>query len=174
MQGRGLLVACDVRDARIGLLTRTVEASGATNVRVVQADVSQPLPFWQTFECVVVDVPCSGLGTLRRDPDIRWRRREADLALLADAQVQMLRNAAERVGVGGRLVYATCSSEPEENERVVDAFLASGAPFRAVDAREIPGVPAAALDDGGRLRTTPDEHALECFFGAVLRRTQEG
>ena len=174
MQGRGLLVACDVRDARIGLLTRTVAASGATNVRIVQADVSQPLPFSQTFDCVVVDAPCSGLGTLRRDPDIRWRRREADLAPLADAQTQMLRNAADGVGVGGRLVYATCSSEPEENEGVVDAFLASGAPFRAVDAREISGVPAAALDNGGRLRTTPDEHGLECFFGAVLRRTQEG
>jgi 16S rRNA (cytosine967-C5)-methyltransferase len=171
MQGRGLLVACDVRDARIGLLTRTVAASGATNVRVVQADLAQPLPFSQEFDCVMVDVPCSGLGTLRRDPDIRWRRREGDLVPLAAAQAQMLRNASISVAVGGRLVYATCSSEPEENDAVVDAFLASGVPFRAVDAHEISGVPAGALDGSGRLRTTPDEHGLECFFGAVLQRT---
>ena len=171
MHGRGLLVACDVRDARIALLTRTVAASGATNVRVVQADLAEPLPFSGGFDCVMVDAPCSGLGTLRRDPDIRWRRNEADLVPLAAAQARMLRNAAASVAVGGRLVYATCSSEPEENDAVVDALLAAGAPFRAVDAREISGVPAGAIDSAGRLRTTPDQHGLECFFGAVLQRT---
>jgi 16S rRNA (cytosine967-C5)-methyltransferase len=172
MRGRGLLVACDVRDARIDLLTRTIASSGAANVRVVQADLAQPLPFSRAFDCVVVDAPCSGLGTLRRDPDIRWRRSEADLIPLAGVQAQMLRNAAEGVAVGGRLVYATCSSEPEENDAVVDALLADGAPFRAVDAREITGVPAGAVDADGRLRTTPDQHGLECFFGAVLQRTK--
>ena len=105
MDGHGLVIACDVRDARIALLTRTVGASGATNIRVVQADVEQPLPFAATFDCVLVDAPCSGLGTLRRDPDIRWRRREADLAGLADAQRAMLRHAADCVGPGGRLIY---------------------------------------------------------------------
>jgi 16S rRNA (cytosine967-C5)-methyltransferase len=172
MEGRGLLVASDVRDARIALLTRTIAASGATNVRVVQADLARPLPFLRTFDSVVVDAPCSGLGTLRRDPDIRWRRREDDLASLAAAQTRMLLHAAEAVGVGGRIVYATCSSEPEENDAVVDGFLSSGAPFRAVNAREISGVPAAVVDSDGRLRTTPDEHGLECFFGAVLERTK--
>ena len=77
MDGRGLLVACDVRDRRIELLRRTVAATGAANVRIVQADLLQPLPFARRFDCVLVDAPCSGLGTLRRDPDIRWRRREA-------------------------------------------------------------------------------------------------
>jgi 16S rRNA (cytosine967-C5)-methyltransferase len=171
MGGRGMVVACDVRDARIALLTRTIAASGASNVRVVQADLERPLPFSQTFDCVVVDAPCSGLGTLRRDPDIRWRRSAGDLAGLAAAQRQMLRHAADAVAVSGRLVYATCSSEPEENDDVVGAFLAGGAPFRTVDAREISGVPAETLDADGRLRTTPDQHSLECFFGAVLRRT---
>ena len=139
-------------------------------MRVVQADLARPLPFSQTFDCVVVDAPCSGLGTLRRDPDIRWRRSETDLVPLADVQVQMLRDAADGVAGGGRLVYATCSSEPEENDAVVEAFLAGGAPFRAVDAREIGGVPADVIDANGRLRTTPDQHGLECFFGAVLTR----
>jgi 16S rRNA (cytosine967-C5)-methyltransferase len=174
MHGRGMLVACDVRDARIGLLMRTIVASGVTNVRVVQADVARTLPFSETFDCVLVDAPCSGLGTLRRDPDIRWRRSEGDLVALAAAQTQMLRHAAEHVGVGGRLVYTTCSSEPEENDGVVDAFLAGGAPFRSVDAREVSVVPVEVVDESGRLRTTPDQHGLECFFGAVLRRTAEG
>jgi 16S rRNA (cytosine967-C5)-methyltransferase len=172
MHGRGLVVACDVRDARIALLTRTVAASGAPNVRVVQADLARPLPFSTTFDCVLVDAPCSGLGTLRRDPDIRWRRHERDLPALAAAQLQMLRHAADRVAVGGRLIYATCSSEPEENDDVIDAFLTTASSFDAVDAREISGVPAGTVDGRGRLRTAPDAHGLECFFGAVLRRTQ--
>src|SRR6185295_15760608 len=94
MKGTGLVVACDVRDARISLLTRTIAASGATNIRVIQADVARPLPFREAFDCVLVDAPCSGLGTLRRDPDIRWRRHESDLPALAAAQGAMLRHAA--------------------------------------------------------------------------------
>jgi len=172
MDNRGMVVACDVRAARIGLLTRTVHASGAANVRVVQADLTESLPFSGKFDCVLVDAPCSGLGTLRRDPDIRWRRQEDDLQSLAAAQRDMLRHAADCVDAGGRLIYATCSSEPEENDDVVDAFLSSTASFVAVDARTIPGVPAAIVGERGRLRTTPDAHGLECFFGAVLERTK--
>jgi len=172
MDNRGMVVACDVRAARIGLLTRTVHASGAANVRVVQADLTRSLPFSGKFDCVLVDAPCSGLGTLRRDPDIRWRRQEDDLQSLAAAQRDMLRHAADCVDSGGRLIYATCSSEPEENDDVVDAFLSSTASFAAVDARTIPGVPAAIVGERGRLRTTPDAHGLECFFGAVLERTK--
>jgi len=171
MNNRGSIVACDVRTARIRLLTRTIEATGATNVRVVQADVMRRLPFSRRFDCVLVDAPCSGLGTLRRDPDIRWRRSEDDLPSLAAAQRQMLRHAAACVAGGGRLIYATCSSEPDENDAVVDAFLASEPSFSVVNVRTIPGMPAATADERGRLVTTPDEHGLECFFGAVLRRS---
>jgi 16S rRNA (cytosine967-C5)-methyltransferase len=172
MLGRGSIVACDVRDKRIALLARTVAASGATNVRVVQADVARPLPFSATFDCVLVDAPCSGLGTLRRDPDIRWRRQEDDLRAFAATQTQMLHHAAECVSDGGRLIYATCSSEPEENDDVADAFLSAAGAFTAVDARTISSVPAAVVDERGRLRTSPDQHGLECFFGAVFERTK--
>jgi 16S rRNA (cytosine967-C5)-methyltransferase len=170
MGNRGLIVACDVRDARIALLARTVLATGATNVRIVQADVATPLPFGATFDCVLVDAPCSGLGTLRRDPDIRWRRAETDLAKLAAAQSQMVTHAADCVAAGGRLIYSTCSSEPEENDDVADAFARGATSFAPVDARTISGVPSAVVDDRGRLRTTPDQHGLECFFGAVFER----
>jgi 16S rRNA (cytosine967-C5)-methyltransferase len=171
MESRGLIVACDVRDRRIDLLRRTVASSGAPNIRVVQADLLQPLPFERGFDCVLVDAPCSGLGTLRRDPDIRWRRQARDLSMLAEAQQTMLQNAAEVVAPGGRLVYATCSSEPEENEAVAAAFLHCTPAFETVDARRAaPRLPPAVVDQAGHLRTQPHEHGLEAFFGAVFRR----
>jgi 16S rRNA (cytosine967-C5)-methyltransferase len=118
-------------------------------------------------------VPCSGLGTLRRDPDIRWRRREDDLAALAAAQRRMLGHAAACVAPGGRLIYATCSSEPEENDEVVDHWLATVSGFTRVEAWRIPGIPAAVVDERGYLRTAPHLHGLEAFFGAVLERTRD-
>ena len=171
MNGSGCLVACDVRDRRMRLLRRTVEATGAANVRLVQADLLQPLPLSPHFDCVLVDAPCSGLGILRRDPDIRWRRREDDLPSLAAAQLVMLQHAAAAVAPGGRLIYATCSSEPEENESVVHAFLATAPEFVAVDLRSLEtSVPTEVVDARGHLRTLPHVHGLEAFFGAVLQR----
>jgi 16S rRNA (cytosine967-C5)-methyltransferase len=120
---------------------------------------------------VLVDAPCSGLGTVRRDPDIKWRREPQDLPVLADRQLMLLQRAAAVVRPGGRLVYATCSSEPEENEMIVDRFLASGAGFRLVDLRRDGRAELApVLDDRGMLRTLPFEHGLEAFFAAALQR----
>jgi 16S rRNA (cytosine967-C5)-methyltransferase len=171
LNGTGLLVACDVRDRRMALLRKTIAGAGADGVRLVQADLLKPLPFARSFDLVLVDAPCSGLGTLRRDPDIRWRRRESDLASLAAAELVMLQHAAEAVVPGGRLVYATCSSEPEENEGVVDAFLATSPEFSPIDARDAaPGLPRGVIDAHGRLRTDSHAHGLEAFFGAVLER----
>jgi 16S rRNA (cytosine967-C5)-methyltransferase len=171
MERGGLLVACDVRDRRIELLRRTLVTIGADSVRLVQMDLLKPLPFSQPFDCVLVDAPCSGLGVLRRDPDIRWRRREEDLPSLAAAELVMLQHAADAVAPGGRLVYATCSSEPEENESVADAFLATAPDFRAVDLGSADtSLPAAVIDSHGRLRTLPHVHELEAFFGAVFER----
>ncbi len=171
MEGRGMLVACDVRERRMDLLRRTVRASGAANVRLVQADLLKPLPFLDPFDCVLVDAPCSGLGILRRDPDIRWRRREDDLPSLAAAELVMLQHASRSVAPGGRLVYATCSSEPEENESVAAAFLTTSPDFVGVDLRREAGVvPADVVDEQGHLRTSPPVHGLEAFFGAVFVR----
>jgi 16S rRNA (cytosine967-C5)-methyltransferase len=171
MAGQGLLVGCDIRDRRLDLLRRTVAASGAANIRIVQADLLEPLPFAAVFDCVLVDAPCSGLGTLRRDPDIRWRRREDDLPALAAKELAMLRRAADAVAPAGRLVYATCSSEPEENERIVNAFLETTTEFSPLHAREANRSLAETLvDSRGHLRTQPDLHGLEAFFGAVFER----
>ena len=169
MADEGLIVACDVRPKRVELLKRTVAASGSRSVRIVQADALRPLPFSAAFSRVLLDAPCSGLGTLRRDPDIRWRRREEDLPVLASAQSQMLAHAAACVAPGGRLIYATCSSEPEENEHIVEGFMRADKSFGPVDARAIVTVPEV-VDQQGYLRTLPHRHGLEAFFGAVLER----
>lgn len=167
----GLLVACDVRDRRMALLRRTVDAAGVANVRLLQADLLKPLPFTQPFDLVFVDVPCSGLGTLRRDPDIRWRRQESDLAAFAAAELTMLQRAADAVAPGGRLIYATCSSEPEENEGVAQAFLTTTPGFTKRDVREVSTrLPDTLVDAGGDLRTTPDRHGLEAFYAAVFQK----
>ena len=173
---RADIVAADVRGARVQLLRETINASGAQNIRVVQADLAAGLPFTSAFDLVFVDAPCSGLGTVRRDPDIRWRRAEEDLAAMARAQLTMIRNAAQTVRPGGRLIYSTCSSEPEENEGVVDTFLAGTSDFAIVDLRRDKPAHFAALepvlDRRGVLRTSPREHGLEAFYGAVLRRVK--
>jgi 16S rRNA (cytosine967-C5)-methyltransferase len=173
---RAEIVATDVRPARVQLLRETVGASGAQNIRVLQADLEAGLPFMPEFDIVFVDAPCSGLGTVRRDPDIRWRRAEADLALLAAAQLNMIRYAADAVRPGGRLIYSTCSSEPEENDQVVAKFLAANRHFEKVDLHaEKPAYFDAlepVLDDSGVLRTSPAQHGLEAFYGAVLRRVK--
>ena len=172
MGDEGTIVAADVRPRRLQLLQQTVRSSGARSVRVLQAPAHGPLPFAPVFDRVLVDAPCSGLGTIRRDPDIRWRRREADLAPLAVQQLELLERAATAVRAGGRLVYATCSSEPEENEQVVESFLAAHPEFSLVDLAGEP-LPAALLpliEPGGSFRTVPFRDGLEAFFAAALGR----
>jgi 16S rRNA (cytosine967-C5)-methyltransferase len=151
----GLVVACDVRPRRVRLLKATLARTGHAAVPVVQIPASGDLPFAAgAFDFLFIDAPCSGLGTLRRDPDIRWRRQPDDLVRLAARQLTLLHRAAPLVRPGGVLLYATCSSEPDENEAVVSAFLG--------DAREF------ALRH--EHRTTPPDDGLEAFYGAVIAR----
>jgi 16S rRNA (cytosine967-C5)-methyltransferase len=168
-----LVVACDVRERRMTLLRQTIAATGAGDVRLVQADAVRGLPFGSAFATVIVDAPCSGLGTLRRDPDIRWRRQPADLVALAAAQRSLVQQAAATLLPGGRLIYATCSSEPEENETVAATLAHGPSEVAAVDAREMHPALAPVVDAHGHLRTEPDRHGLEAFFGAVFERARK-
>jgi 16S rRNA (cytosine967-C5)-methyltransferase len=154
----------------VKLLRDTVRASGATNVHVAHVPSSGSLPFSVDFDCVLVDAPCSGLGTVRRDPDIKWRRHETDLAVFANAQIELLSRAAAVVKPGGRLVYATCSSEPEENEGVVSAFLSRHTDYDLFDLRDESDALRPLIDSNGMLRTLPFAHRLEAFFAAALRK----
>ena len=152
---RGSVIATDVRPPRVRLLMRTLQRCRVPNTTVVHVPHEGPLPFKdEAFDTVLIDAPCSGLGTVRRDPDIRWRRSPEDLARFALTQHDLLTRAATLVAPGGTLVYATCSSEPEENEAVVNAFLEGHLRFRLRRAHQ----------------TLPFKDNLEAFFGAVLER----
>jgi 16S rRNA (cytosine967-C5)-methyltransferase len=174
MGDSGTIVAADVRGRRLDLLSRTVAESGVGRIRIVQANARAVPPFRDVFDLVLVDAPCSGLGTLRRDPDVRWRRTEPDLAVLAGAQREMIAQLATVVRPGGRLVYSTCSSEPEENEDIVDAFLADHPDFRRVTPARFASRPelAGLLDDQGALKTLPFRDGLEAFYAATLVRDE--
>lgn len=172
LHGSGVIIAADVRERRVALLRQTVRESGALNVHVVQANARASPAFQEVFDAVLVDAPCSGLGTIRRDPDVRWRRTGEDLEAFASAQVQMLAALATTVRPGGRLVYSTCSSEPEENEAVVAEFLASHGNFRRSTPEAFTAKPelASLLDDDGALKTLPYRDGLEAFYAAALVR----
>jgi 16S rRNA (cytosine967-C5)-methyltransferase len=154
---RGLVVASDVRPRRVRMLRRTVDRCRLANARVIHIPADGPLPFHEAaFDAILIDAPCSGLGTVRRDPDIKWKRSAEDLPAFAAAQRRLLERAAPLVRAGGAVVYSTCSSEPEENEQVVDAFLRTHAGFQLERTHE----------------TLPFRDGLEAFFGAVLRRAE--
>jgi 16S rRNA (cytosine967-C5)-methyltransferase len=119
---------------------------------------------------VLVDAPCSGFGTLRRNPDLKWRHGEPAIAELAAKQGAILAAAARLVKPGGRLVYATCSILHEENEAVADAFAAAHGDFAALHCGEILAAQRIALEAGERLRLWPHRHGCDGFFAAAYER----
>ncbi|MBL8135322.1 MAG: 16S rRNA (cytosine(967)-C(5))-methyltransferase RsmB [Acidobacteria bacterium] len=172
----GHVVACDVRERRLAVLRETLHRGHAGGAAVVAIDETAPLPFAPVFDVVAVDAPCSGLGTLRRDPDIKWRRTAEDLRRYQARQVGLLTRAAAVVAPGGALVYTTCSTEPEENLDVVRQVLSVSPDFTLRRADAGPGgeVLTPFVDADGCLRTHPARHGLEGYFGAVLVRRADG
>lgn len=160
------VVAAEASPRRLATLARLVSRWGAPNVSVLAADARRP-PFARAFDAVLLDAPCSGLGTLARHPDIRWRRRPGDLDRHPALQTALLDSLAPLVRPGGRLVYATCSVEPEENEEVVRPFLAAHPAFQA---DELPAWVEPFRDDPF-VRLEPARHRGDAFFVARLRRS---
>ena len=166
----GRVIATDVRPRRVRLLATTLTRCRVRSVPVVHIPAEGPLPFRAgAFDAVLIDAPCSGLGTVRRDPDIRWRREPSQFAALAAVQRDLLDRVRPLIAAGGRIVYSTCSSEPEEDEEVVEAFLADATEFalQPLSAAGVPPQIARMETKEGYLRTTP-AHGLEAFFGAIL------
>ncbi len=169
------LIAADLHLHRLRAMRRRLASAGVAGVRHLALDASQPLPFSSRFDRILVDAPCSGTGTLARNPEIRWRLQPRDLAALRARQAQLLARALERLAPGGRLVYSTCSLEPEENEEVLAAVLASRPGFRPVSGaaelgpalRDPAGV-ARLFDSQGRFRTFPPDHGADGFFAVAL------
>ena len=130
--------------------------------------VLQALPE-ETYDAVLVDAPCSALGSIRRGPDVRWRTDVRSFAQWPAIQRGLLETAAARVRPGGRLVYVTCTVRPEENEDVVRAFLEGHPEFQQTDAPVV-----AELRHGPALVTSPQRHGADGFYGAMLTRTGSG
>ncbi len=172
MENRGRLVASDVHEGRLRLVGRAAVATGATIVEMRAGDVAaraaEAIAAGDLADAVLVDAPCSGTGVLARRADLRWQRGEADLLGAAELQARLLGEASALVKPGGRLVYSTCSMEPEENERQVDAFLAAHPDF----AREsVAGrVPDAFVTDAGDYAALPHVHATDGAYAARLVR----
>ncbi|MFP6627085.1 MAG: 16S rRNA (cytosine(967)-C(5))-methyltransferase RsmB [Deltaproteobacteria bacterium] len=166
---RGRVVAVDPAATAAASIGRTLEAAGVDNVDVVRSSI-EDFKSEQLFDRVLVDAPCSGLGTLRQHPEVRWRLDPRDIDDLAQRQASILRAAASLLKSGGRLVYSTCTLSRSENDAVVDAFLAANPEFY-----QDPAPPPPALADvvgkDGRMRSFPHLHNMDGFFAVpILRR----
>ena len=166
MEDRGEIVALDIDGSRLERLMENIQSMGINSVRVVQADLLK-YEEKEGFDSVLLDAPCSATGVIRRNPDIKYRRRRGDLDAFSRTQYGLLRAAAGLLRPGGRLVYAVCSTEPEEGEMVVDRFLKTYADFYIID--DVPGVPPALME-GGRLRTWPHRDGMDGFFAAAMTK----
>ncbi len=156
---QAVVIAADLHETRLRTISRTAQLHGLTSIQTILLDGLEPLPFEQNlFDAVLVDAPCSGTGTLRRNPEIRWRITAADIEELSARQKRLLSNAARVVKPGGRLVYSTCSVEREENEEVIADFLTATADFE----------PAEGSLKG--IRTWPHVDGADGFYIAALRR----
>ena len=167
MGNRGRIVAMDPHAARLRLLTQAAARLGIDIVEAHGGGVAAVSGRWKgRCNRVLVDAPCSNLGVLRRNPDVKWNREEADLGRLAEKQRGILAAAATLARPGGRLVYATCSLEPEENDRIVGSFLDDHPEWRVDPPVDFPVAP----DGGGIIRCLPHVHGTDGFTAVRLVR----
>jgi 16S rRNA (cytosine967-C5)-methyltransferase len=172
------VTAVDLHPHRARLL-RSLLGGHHLRVRVIAADALH-LPFSEKFDRVLADVPCSGTGTLARNPEIKWRLKPEDLTDLQGRQVAILRAAMQQLSSGGRLIYSTCSLEPEESEVVVERALAEDSTFRLIECNaqleqlqqegELTLMDTSKLVRGSYLRTIPGVHPCDGFFAAILEK----
>jgi len=159
--------AMDVSERRLATVATTVALQRLNNITLVIADAGSSLPFRnESFDRVLVDAPCSGTGTLRHNPEIRWRLTNSDISQLAEQQLRFLVNASPFVKPGGRLVYSTCSVEPEEDERVVEEFLNTDREFQQTSV----SVNERLMLPSGAARTWPQRDGTDGFFIAAFVR----
>jgi 16S rRNA (cytosine967-C5)-methyltransferase len=173
MHNRGRLYAFDVSAARLKKLQPRLARSGLSNVHPMAIANENDIRVKRLAgkaDRVLVDAPCSGLGTLRRNPDLKWRQSPQSVAELTLKQAAILQAAARMIKPGGRVVYATCSLLADENETIVEAFLARNPGFSLVNCDSVFAQQSIALRTGKYLRLTPHAHATDGFFGAVLTR----
>ena len=173
MQSRGRVYALDVSEARLARLKPRLKRSGLSNIhpRLIRNENDIRVKrLARKIDRVLVDAPCSGLGTLRRNPDLKWRQSPQSVEELTLKQAVILRAAAALVKPGGRLVYATCSLLAEENQDIVAAFVSGHPQFKLLHCGELLNQQRIALDTGPYLQLWPQQHQTDGFFAAALAR----
>jgi 16S rRNA (cytosine967-C5)-methyltransferase len=172
MRGSGRVYAMDVSAKRLAALAPRAARAGVTSVHtlVLGEDDARARRLAGKLDRVLVDAPCSGFGTLRRNPDLKWRHGPDAIAELAAKQRRILAAAARLVKPGGRLVYATCSVLREENDAVADEFQREHAQFRSLSCNVLLAGQRIALDPGERLRLWPHLHGTDGFYAAAFER----
>jgi 16S rRNA (cytosine967-C5)-methyltransferase len=176
----GFVIATDRHAHRLRAMRNQFARLRLADVQVVELDAARELPFGRQFDRILVDAPCSGTGTLARHPEIRWRLRAEQLPEFHLLQVEILTSAIKQLAPGGRLVYSTCSMEPEENEEVVEEVLAGGQSLRRVARDEVAkslaahlirGIDSQALIDAdSQFRTSSVAQHTDGFFAAILEK----
>ncbi len=179
MEGRGKMIALDLQDSKLKAIQENCRRLGITAVQTFQADASQPLPFSApfAFDRILVDAPCTGLGILHRNPEIKWRRKPQDPLRYQGRQLAILENVSSRLKKEGILVYSTCTMTREENDSVVEAFLGRHKDFQLEDVHSLfPDSWQPLIDSRGFLRTYPqkiiprDGYRLDGFFAARMKK----
>lgn len=167
IQKSNFFVAGDFHTHRVEILRKNCLNQGADFVRVLQYDAENSLPFAdEVFDVVLLDAPCTGTGTIRHNPEIRYFLKKSDFPELSRKQLKILQNASKLVKAGGRLIYSTCSLEPEENEAIIEKFLLENENFGKIT----PAVPKRFITAENFARTFPSKDDMDGFFIASLQR----
>ena len=173
MRGSGRIYAIDVSAKRLAALAPRAARAGVSNIHplVISSETDPRIRrLAGKIDRVLVDAPCSGFGTLRRNPDLKWRYGPERIEALAHQQIKILEGAAVLVKPRGRLIYATCSVLTAENEKIADRFAATHPEFRIVSCNELLADQRIPLSCGERLRLWPHEHGTDAFFAAAFER----
>lgn len=174
MRSTGRLYAFDVSEKRLAKLKPRAARAGLSNIHtacISSETDSRVKRLGGKIDRVLVDAPCSGLGTLRRNPDLKWRQTPESIAELVVKQAAILASASRLLKVGGRLVYATCSILEEENEAIVSTFLATHPQFAKLSARDLLAAQGIGIETGESLQLWPHRHGTDGFFAVALERT---
>jgi 16S rRNA (cytosine967-C5)-methyltransferase len=175
MKNTGRIYAFDVSEKRLANLKKRLKRSGASNITMQRISNENDIKIKRLrgkFDRVLVDSPCTGLGTLRRNPDLKWKHNEKSLNELISKQEAILNAASSLCKVGGYLVYATCSILKDENENQVENFVKNNINFRVVPQSSIMSRYKITLGDGKFLKLNSLENNTDCFFGAVFERVE--
>jgi len=173
MKNTGRIYAFDISDRRLANMKQRLKRSGASNIAMQRISNENDLKIKRLrnkLDRVLVDAPCTGFGTLRRNPDLKWRQTEESLAELATKQASILEAASKLCKKGGYLVYATCSILNDENENIIATFLENNQHFKIIPQHIIMAKSGVDIGEGDFLKLNPHTHKTDGFFGALMER----